>query len=488
MAKNQYLKSPDLFPVTEQNRSISSFGFAILWTSMAVVLAAFAIGGDAIQQIPLHLVILATLVGSIGIGICMTLTGDIGIEHGLSFPVYMRAPFGTIGTHIPSIIRGFVASCWFGVNTFFGATGINAIFVMLYGVDQWFLCFLVFAALQLVNTAFGIKAIERFANLAAPIIVIISGWMYLTLSDQAKAAGRDVWVWVEDPVTGSATIGAFALIAMATMGFWGTLAADMPSISRFIKAPMYERNWFKRNKAQLIGSLIAMPLVHTFMVIVGAVSYVAVFISNPVDALVETSSSVLILGILMLMIALAQWSTNTSSNLIPAATIFSNVGGPRVPHWVGVMIAGLIGILVQPWNLFSIIVPALLIVGGILAAIVGILVVDYYLIRKRRVNVTELYEEHGQYHYWKGLNLAGLFSWVIGGGMSFLLPSYSFLVGFAVGGVLYYVSAKYWWFHKYKQAELEDPSDERFLGLTVGKDWLIDQDELETIEHLAEEA
>ena len=159
-----------------------------------------------------------------------------------------------------------------------------------------------------------------------------------------------------------------------------------------------------------------------------------------------------------------------------------------MPHWIGVIIAGLIGILVQPWNLFSIIVPALLIVGGILAAIVGILVVDYYVIRKRRVNVTDLYEEQGQYHYWKGLNLAGLFSWVIGGGVSFLVPSYSFLVGFVVGGILYYVSAKYWWFQRYKQAELEDPSDERFLGLSVGKDWLIDQDESEIIEHLAEEA
>ncbi|MEY8752695.1 NCS1 family transporter [Alkalicoccobacillus gibsonii] len=488
MAKNQYLKSPDLFPVTEQNRLISSFGFAVLWTSMAVVLAAFAIGGDAIQQIPLHLVILATLVGSVGIGVCMTLTGDIGIEHGLSFPVYMRAPFGTIGTHIPSIIRGFVASCWFGVNTFFGATGINAILFILYGIDQWFLCFLVFAALQLLNTAFGIKAIEKFANLAAPIIVIISGWMYLVLSDQAQAAGRNIWGWVENPATGTAVIGAFAITAMATMGFWGTLAADMPSISRFIKAPKHERNWFKRNKAQLIGSIVAMPIVHTCMVIVGAVSYIAVFISNPVDALVETSSNVVILGILMLMIALAQWSTNTSSNLIPAATIFSNVGGPRVPHWIGVMIAGLIGILVQPWNLFSIIVPALLIVGGILAAIVGILVVDYYIIRKRRVNVPDLYEEGGQYHYWKGLNLAGLFSWLIGGGVSLLIPSYSYLVGFAIGGLLYYISAKYWWFRKYRQEELEDPSDERFLGLTVGREWFIDEEEEEEIEQLAEEA
>ncbi|WP_245808905.1 NCS1 family transporter [Shouchella patagoniensis] len=475
-SKVSHLKSPDLFPIGIKKRTMTMTGFSILWVSMAVVLAAFAIGGDAIQQLPLHLVILATIAGAVGIGICMTLTGDIGIEHGLSFPVYLRAPFGTIGTHIPSVVRGLVASCWFGVNTFFGATGINAIMIMLFGLDQWFICFLVFAALQLFNTAFGIKAVERFANFAAPIIVLISGWMYMTLSEQAQLAGRDIWGWVETPALGTAAISAFALVAMATMGFWGTLAADMPSLSRFIQAPAYERNWFKRNKGQLIGSLIAMPIVHTFMVIVGAVSYAAVFISNPVDALLETTSNVFLLGILMMMIALGQWSTNTSSNLIPAATIFSNLGGPRIPFWAGVIFAGSIGVLVQPWNLFEIIVPALLIVGGILASIVGILVVDYYLIRKRRVNVPALYEEDGQYHYWHGFNLAGLLSWIAGGTVSLLFPNYSFLIGFFTGGTIYYVSAKYWWFKMYKQDELENPSDDAYLGMTVGRNWKIDNE------------
>ncbi|GAK13513.1 NCS1 family transporter [Geomicrobium sp. JCM 19039] len=479
-SKSSYLKSPDLFPISQLKRKMSTVGFAILWVSMAVVLAAFAIGGDGIQTLPLHLVIIATIIGSLGIGLCMTLTGDIGIEHGLSFPVYMRAPFGTIGTHIPSIFRGFVASCWFGINTFFGATGINAILFMLFGIDQWFICFLIFAALQLFNTAFGIKAVERFANLAAPVIVIISGWMYIALSSQATAAGRDVWAWVEAPAVGVEAVSAFFIVVMATMGFWGTLAADMPSISRFIKAPKYERSWFKRNRGQLIGSLVAMPIVHTFMVIVGAVSYMAVFNSNPVEALMETTTNGILLGVLMLMIALAQWSTNTSSNVIPAATIFSNVGGPKVPFWVGVMIAGAIGVLVQPWNLFDIIVPALLFVGGILAAIVGILVVDYYIIRKRRVNVTDLYEETGQYHYWKGINVAGLLAWIAGGGGSLLFPSYSFIIGLVLGGTVYYVLAKYWWFKRYPQAELENPDDDTYLGLTVGRDWTVQDEEVET--------
>ncbi|WP_078429160.1 NCS1 family transporter [Alkalihalobacterium alkalinitrilicum] len=473
--KQSHLKSPDLLPIPHSGKKIGSIGFSFIWVGMAVVLAAFAIGGSGVQSLSLGWVILATIIGSIAIGLCMTLTGDIGVEHGLSFPVYMRAPFGTIGTHIPSLIRGFVAACWFGINTYFGATAMNGILFVLFGFDNWFVCFLIFATLQIINTALGIKAVERFADLAAPVIIIISGWMYMTLSDQALAEGRNVWAWVESPVTGGAAVTAFMIVIMSNMGFWGTLAADMPSISRFIKGSKFERSWAKRNKAQIVGSLITLPIVQTFMVVIGAVSYIAVSNYDPVVALQQAASG-LVLGVLLLMIVFAQWSTNISANLIPAATIFSNVGGPKVPFWSGVVVAGIIGALVQPWSLFDIIIPALLIIGGILSAIVGILVSDYYLLRKRRVNVPDLYKEDGQYQYASGFNAAGFIAWVLGGVAAYFLANYSFIVGFGVGLVSYYFLAKYWWFVKYKQAEIEDPSDEKYLGITVGRDWEISED------------
>ena len=379
--KDSYLKSPDLLPISSEERNIGPKGFAVIWVGMAVVLAAFAIGGSGVQSLPLGWVIVATLIGSVAIGIFMTIIGDIGVEHGLSFPVYMRAPFGTIGTHIPSLVRGITAACWFGLNTYFGATAMNGILNILFGFNNWFICFIVFAALQLINTALGIKAIERFADLAAPTIILISAWMYASLSDQAAEQGREIWSWVESPVTGGAAFTAFMVVVMSNMGFWATLAADMPSLSRFFKAPKNERNWFKRNKSQIVGSIIVMPIVNTFMIIIGAVSYIAVSNFDPVVALQEAASG-FILGILLLMIVFAQWSTNTSANVIPAATIFSNVGGPKVPFWAAVLIAGIIGIAVQPWSLFDVIVPALLIIGGILSSIVGILFTDYYLIKK----------------------------------------------------------------------------------------------------------
>jgi NCS1 family nucleobase:cation symporter-1 len=208
------------------------------------------------------------------------------------------------------------------------------------------------------------------------------------------------------------------------------------------------------------------------MVVIGGVAYIAVMNYDPVIALQEAASG-FVLGILLLMIVLAQWSTNISANIVPAATIFSNVGGPRFPFWAGVVTAGIVGTIVQPWNLFGVIIPVLLFIGGILSAIVGILVADYYFIRKRRVNVPDLYESNGQYKYRYGVNVAGFIAWIAGAVSSYFVPSYSFLVGFVVGAICYYLLAKYWWFVKYKQAEIEDPSDEKYLGLSVGRDWVI---------------
>ena len=212
--KKSHLKSSDLLPIQQKDRKVTKLGYSFMWVGMVVVLATFAIGGAGVQSLSLPLVILATIIGSLAIGFFISLIADIGIEHGLSFPVYMRAPFGTIGTHIPSITRGVTASAWFGINTYFGATAMNGILNILFGFDNWFVCFIIFAIVQLINTALGIKSIERFADLAAPIIILISIWMYSSLSDQAQAAGRDVWSWVESPVTGGAAVTAFMVVML----------------------------------------------------------------------------------------------------------------------------------------------------------------------------------------------------------------------------------------------------------------------------------
>ncbi|WP_240376850.1 NCS1 family transporter [Bacillus piscicola] len=476
---NSYLKSPDLLPIPHNKREINTLGFFILWIGMAVVLAAFAVGGAGVQEMPLIWVLVASFAGCLIIGGFICLIADIGVEHGISFPVYLRAPFGVVGTHLPAGLRGLAASIWFGINTYFGAAAINGILNIAFGFDNWFVCFVLFVVAQVINTSIGIKAIEKFANLAAPTIIIISIWMYSSLSSQAAAIDRDVWSWVESPVSGGLLFSAVMMVIIGNMGYWATLAADISSLSRFIKAPQNERNWFKRNKSVWVGTLVALPLTQTFVVAIGGVAYIAVGNYDPIVALQESSTGI-VLAILLLMIVLAQWSTNTTANLVPAATIFSNIGGPRVPFYSGVILAGIIGMVTQPWNLFDVLMPFLTVAAGILAGIIGVLFADYYLIRKRRVNVPDLYEKHGQFQFHYGFNWAGIIAWAVSGVFATVFSTYSFFVGFVFGAVVYYVLAKYWWFKKYPQAELDEPDDEQYLGITVGRDWEIESNENES--------
>jgi nucleobase:cation symporter-1, NCS1 family len=225
-----------------------------------------------------------------------------------------------------------------------------------------------------------------------------------------------------------------------------------------------------------------LPLTQTGMVLIGGLGYIALGNYDPIVAMQSTANGI-VLAILLLMIVFAQWSTNTTANLVPAGTIFSNIGGPKIPFYIGVSLAGIIAIVTQPWQLFAYLLPFLNVIGGLLSGIVGIIFADYYVVRKRRVNVPDLYELEGQYKYHMGINWAGMISWVISGILAILLPTYSFFVGFLVGAVCYYVLTKYWWFKKYEQAELINPSDEQYLGITVGRDWVIETEEsTETID------
>ncbi|WP_077328757.1 NCS1 family transporter [Virgibacillus siamensis] len=475
--KNSYLKSPDLLPTGYHERKIGIMGFFAMWIGMAILLATFDIGASGVQSISLPWVVLATLVGCIAVGTLISIVGDIGVEHGLSFPVYMRAPFGIVGTHIPSIARAVTASFWFGLNTYFGSTAINSIIhVINPAFDNWLLCYIIFALVQLINTASGIKWVERFADFAAPVIIILSLIIYQTLTSDIVEQGGDVWAWAQSPVTGGAAVSAFIIVIFANMGFWATLGCDIPTISRFFKAPKYERNWFKRNKTNLIGSLIAMPLTEAFMIMIGAAAFMVAGSSNPVIALQDTASGWM-LAMLLLMIVLTQWSTNTAANIVPAAAIFSNVLGPRVSNAVAVFVVGIVGTVIQPWSVYEILTQALLFFGAVLSAISGILVVDYYVLRKRRVNVQELFQHEGQFKFHGGVNIVGFIAWVIGGAVAILLMDYSFIVGFVLAGAIYYVLTKYWYFKRFPQAEIEDPSDDKYLGITVGRDWVIDEDE-----------
>lgn len=462
--KGNHLLEESILPTWLNQRSIGFLGFIWLWIGMAVIIATFQLGAGGVAGLPLVTVVLTIFLANLVLGVVMTLTADIGTEHGLSFAVFLRAPFGTKGTHLPAVSRGIVAAVWFGVQTYLGALALNGIVEYMTGFDNWIVWYAVFAIIQMVNTALGIRAVERLASIAAPSIILISIWMYYTLDVMAKTQGLNFWTFA-----GEADVGLIGLF-FANMAFWSALAVDIPNLTRFLKTEGGTRSFVKRNKNVFVAQFVALPVTQAWIAMIGAASFIAAGDWNPVTV-IQAQGTGFSMVILLVMVILAQWSTNNAANLIPAALTFVNAGAPNVNYKVAIVIAGIIGTLSMPWLILNNLFTFLGYYGAVLSAVGGIMVADYYIIRKRRLNVPDLYRQDGQYRFASGFNPAGIIAWIVGGGLALIFLEYAYLTGFVVAFVVYLVLMKTWILPKYPQAEVGAQGDD-YLATSAGLNWV----------------
>ncbi len=462
-ASRDNLLAPEILPVQRHQRSIGTLGFTWIWIGIAFMIATFQLGASGVAGLPLADVVLIIFVANFVLALLMTLTADIGTEHGLSFAVYLRAPFGIRGTHIPSLFRGLIAAIWFGIQTYLGALALNGIIEYLTGFDNWPLWYVIFAVVQIINTAMGIKAVEFLSSIAAPAIIAISIWMYMTLDVLAQTKGVNIWTFVGDQKM------TWATLFLANVAFWSTLAIDIPNITRYLNTPVDSRRFLKRNKHVLLAQLLALPLTQTWIALIGAASFIAAGDWNPINVIQGQSTGISLI-VLMLLVVLAQWSTNTAANLIPAALTFVNAGAPYIKYPTAVIIAGIIGTLSMPWAILDNLFAFLFSYGSFLSAIGGIMVADYYLLRGRRLNVPELYRQDGQFFYWRGINPAGLLAWGMSSAIAFNSGDWAFLLGFVSGLLSYLALMKLWIIKRYPQQETKAQGDE-LLATSVAVDW-----------------
>lgn len=463
-ASRSHLLEESILPVLNSQRTIGTLGFVWIWIGLAVIIATFQLGAAGVESLPLWQVVGIILFANVCLALLMTLTADIGTEHGLSFAVYLRAPFGTAGTHLPAIFRGIVAAIWFGIQTYLGALAINGIVEYLTGFSNWAFWYAAFALVQVWNTACGIKAVEKLADIAAPAIIAISIWMYYTLDVMAQTKGLNIWNWVGGK---EATV---VTLFLANMAFWSTLAIDIPNITRFLKVDENTRSFVKRNRRVFLAQLVALPLTQTWVAVIGAAAFIAAGNWDPITV-IQSSATGVSLIVLLVMVVLAQWSTNNAANLIPAALTFVNAGAPWIGYRTAVVLAGIIGTLSMPWLILDNLFSFLFSYGSFLSAIGGIMVADYFVIRRRRLNVPDLYEAKGQFRFVGGVNPAGVLAWLIGGGAAFYSGSWAFVVGLVLGFALYLLVMWVWVLPRYKQAEITSGYSDRYLATTMGYNW-----------------
>jgi len=172
------------------------------------------------------------------------------------------------------------------------------------------------------------------------------------------------------------------------------------------------------------------------------------------------------------LVVLAQWSTNNSANLIPAALTFVNLAPRIINYRLAVVIAGVVGTLCFPWQILDNLFVFLGYYGAFLSAIGGIMVADYYVIRRRRLNVPALYDPEGQYRYGRGFNPAGLIAWVLAGAIAAWWSVYAFVIGFPLGFLLYLALMHGLVLSRYSQGELGPRGSDDYLAASVGMDWV----------------
>lgn len=464
---NGPLVNEDLAPVAPEKRTWSAWDVGALWIGMAVCIPTYTMassligGGMAWWQ-----AMLAIFLGNLIVLIPMTLNAHPGTAYGIPFPVLLRSSFGTRGANIAAILRGVVACGWFGIQTWFGGAALHSTVAILFGFKAdsgaplpvlgitaaQFGFFLLFWLMNVWFIWKGMESIKWLEKLSAPFL--LGTGLLMMIWGITKAGG--IGPALAAVSIGSSSWAGFGAALTAMVGFWATLSLNIPDFSRFTKS----------QRAQIIGQTAALPATMTFYSFVGIVvtgATVVIFgkaIWDPVEV-VGMIGSKWLSAFALVIFAVATLSTNIAANIVSPANDFSNLSPKHVSFRAGGMIAAVLGILILPWKLVALpdgyIFTWLIGYGALLGPIAGVMIADYHVVRRRKLDLDGLYQPDGPYRFTNGFGIAALLAVfvavlpnlpgflaqtkVIAGSSvpDLLLASYrqAWFVGFALAFVLY---------------------------------------------------
>ncbi len=411
------LYNRDLAPVARADRTWTTFNIAALWVAMSVSIPTYMLAGGLMSQgMSWWQAILTVFLGNLIVLIPMTLNACPGTAYGIPFPVLLRASFGVFGANIPAIMRGLVACGWFGIQTWIGGMAIYVVAARLLEFDPAgkvnlpvlgisggeVLCFLIFWVLNMVVILKGMNWVKWLENLSAPFLLAIGIGLLIWAYNAADGFGP--MLAQPDRFSSSGEFyKAFAAGLTAMVGFWATLSLNIPDFSRFARS----------QRDQIIGQTLGLPLTMAFFTAVGVLVTSATLVVygeaiwNPVDLMARFETPVLmIVGLITL--AIATMSTNIAANIVSPANDFSNLMPRYISFRTGAVIAGVIGLLIFPWKILEnadrYINGWMIGYSAFLGPIGGIMIADYFLIRRQRLDVVGLYETDGAYTYHGGFS------------------------------------------------------------------------------------
>lgn len=460
-AGSDVLDSPrynhDIAPTKVHERTWNTWHITALWIGMSICVPTYTLGGVLTSYFGLSVgeALLAILLANIIVLIPLTLNAFAGTKYGIPFPVLLRSSFGVIGSNVPCLVRALVACGWFGIQTMFGGLAISLFLGTIFpawkslGGTGEVIGFMLFWALNLWVVIRGAESIKWLETLSAPLLLLVGAGLlswampHISLTELlAQPAKRP---------QGASVASYFCAGLTAMVGFWATLSLNIPDFSRYAKS----------QKAQIVGQILGLPLTMFLFASLGvvmtaaSVALVGERVSDPVSLIGHINSPVWV-AVAMALIIVATLSTNTAANIVSPTNDFQNIAPKFIGRTRAVLLTGLVGLLLMGHELLkklgwlhselsleTVYSNWLLGYSSLLGPIAGIMVVDYFVIKRQTLDLAGLYRDD-VYPAWNWLGFVALAVPVVltllslGSSAFSWFYDYGWFTGSALGGVVYY--------------------------------------------------
>jgi NCS1 family nucleobase:cation symporter-1 len=403
------LWNPDLAPTPLAARTWSTYHIAALWIGMSVVITTYTLASGLMQQgMNWWQAMLTIMLGNMIVLLPMILNAHAGTKYGVSFPVLCRASFGVKGANIPAILRALVACGWFGIQTWIGGLALNTLLAAAWPAwgtlpgNVW-IAFAIFWLIQVGIILWGLEGIKILESWSAPLLlgggVLLLGWGIVrggglghVLQESSRLQQHQVPFWQLFPAG-----------LTANVGYWATLSLNIPDFTRYARS----------QRSQALGQALGLPATMTAFAFIGVAvtsATIVVFgeaIWDPVALIARIGSApVIIFGALIVLIA--QLTTNMAANVVSPANDFSSLAPRQISYVTGGLITAVIGIVMLPWKLYAdaaaYIFTWLIGYSSLMGAIGGILIADYWILRRRSLSTVDLFKLDGRYTYTNGVS------------------------------------------------------------------------------------
>jgi len=461
-SRDRRLYNKDLAPTDKKKKNWGWFEIFNVWANDVQSLFGYTLAASLFLTYGLNgwAVFLAIILAGFFIMWLVNLSGKPSVKLGVPYPVFARASMGVIGANFPAMVRGIVAMFWYGAQTYFASTAVALLLRALSGTDgsgdtflgmdgiDW-ISFIFVAGFQIYLFWQGIDLIRRFLNFAGPAVYAVM--IVLMLVIWGKAGGGllsevgNIFSGVGDYSGGA--FAAFLAIFGTMVAYFAAVVINFGDFSRFVKN---EKEMKKGNLWGLPGNIVLFSFI-ALMVTAGTVAVFGETLTNPTE-MVERVGNLGLTVIAAFAFFAATIGINMVANFVPPAYDLANLMPSKINFRTGGLITAILGFVIGAFWVSVIsqigMFPFVNTLGAILAPVYGIMITDYYIIKKQRIDINQLFssKKGSKYYYDDGWNSKAFIAWAIAGVFSVLtvwhpslsgLGGYAWIIGAALGTILH---------------------------------------------------